>query len=1204
MKIRRWILSFICLILAVVQLATPITAAEEEASHNEALVLDEMAQSWIDTCTRNIEACKDGLDLYALGQPTEWHKEAVKKQFFDDILNGYKGSTAIQCNVDVDALNEALGGNTSLKADIHTYFSTNPDSEDPDERKLHTAAQSSIYAYVNKGEIADDVKLSDVIKENYSFFVGMIMCESAIESFEAALASTDLTAKRTHMLLGAFVGTIGCGMSVEDADAVIKNPDKTPQELMVEIAETGMDMVSDIAPQIGIAYETIKLTAEVGIKVLGMSGKLDALAGYIESPHTIQEDYCAYYNALSNQYGLYTYEISDYEVIMDEYNGFLLTKAEYQILDIPQALYTFPVTEFAGCFVKDADITEITIPSTIRSRALSHVVDNCDSLQKVYYNATNCKGWYLGYFFYDCDSHFDVIFGNGVTVIPERFIGSCGVKAVTFPEGITTIHAGALVNCPQLAWVSIPSTLTEFVIDYGGQSVIKNCPKLQTAIYKPVDVKNGYFGAIFEYCGNDAEEMVLIIDEDVTATPATFLKDCGVKEVTFPEGITLIREYAISQCTRLETITVPSTVTQFGDASVTDSVFSKCDSLKTVNYHAKNSVGEVRKVFKDIQSDFSLVFGEGIVEIPPNFISNCGISTVTFPEGLETIGSCCLVACNALTTVTVPSTVSSIGYHLVADCANIDTIYFNANCLKSGSTALIRNNGNLNDPKMRVILGENVTTVPENFIENCGITEFTYPQSVTAIHSDSLVGCTALKTVRIPASVTGIGCNIVSNCPSLTDLYYSPGNVQRLADASYLFNACGNTYGMRLHLAQDITALPKNFMVRCGVESVTIPDGVALIPEQAFTGCARLNSVTVGSKTTKIGTKAFQDCSALTALSLGNVTEIGTQTFSGCTGLTELLIPHSMQVISASAFYNCTGLTSVTYCGTPVDWCAVKINSGNSCLTNAHRAYHLWNASAGTAPRICSVCGGAETNYWILRVDSEISYSMTSDLYIDLKGFDLSGTLITNGYKIYGMDSVTDGYTRTGMGRFSCVDENDEAVVPEAQVRTDISGSVKRYLSILDNYGYSFHRFYLGITTVSLRPGDTGFGYKAVFYGDDMVIAQLDADNAFGFTLQLDDNTPLSVYKTRKSFVSGKTVTLRLSNYDVLRYGEAPLAARVMLRLSDGTIIESSQCTMTMRSMLETLNGMKLTASQLAAVKAMIEKYPIIKAWNTKNLYT
>ena len=251
---------------------------------------------------------------------------------------------------------------------------------------------------------------------------------------------------------------------------------------------------------------------------------------------------------------------------------------------------------------------------------------------------------------------------------------------------------------------------------------------------------------------------------------------------------------------------------------------------------------------------------------------------------------------------------------------------------------------------------------------------------------------------------------------------------------------------------------------------------------------------------------------------------------------------------------------------------------------------------------LCTGCGVLESYYWMLSADATANVVLEQDLYVDLNGYDLSGTIVTNGYEIYGMDSTTDSYSCEAIGYFNCVDENGNAIVPVTHFKSDINGSAKRYMTIKDENGYSFHRFYLGITHMNLRPGTTGVGYKAVFYGDEMVAANLDS---FGFTMTLGDCAPKTAMKAAGSFISGKSVTLRIDNYDVEKYGETDLAACAVLKLADGTVIESAAVTMTFRGLMEQLdaNYTALTAQQLNAVAEMIKKYAIIISWDLKNLF-
>ena len=84
--------------------------------------------------------------------------------------------------------------------------------------------------------------------------------------------------------------------------------------------------------------------------------------------------------------------------------------------------------------------------------------------------------------------------------------------------------------------------------------------------------------------------------------------------------------------------------------------------------------------------------------------------------------------------------------------------------------------------------------------------------------------------------------------------------------------------------------------------------------------------------------------------------------------------------------------------------------------------------------------------YMVLSKDTDVDLSLTQDLYVDLNGYSMNGTIQTNGFKVYGMDTSTDNYTCGNMGYFSCVDAEGNAIVPESNVKTDLSGEFMRYI--------------------------------------------------------------------------------------------------------------------------------------------------------------
>ena len=104
---------------------------------------------------------------------------------------------------------------------------------------------------------------------------------------------------------------------------------------------------------------------------------------------------------------------------------------------------------------------------------------------------------------------------------------------------------------------------------------------------------------------------------------------------------------------------------------------------------------------------------------------------------------------------------------------------------------------------------------------------------------------------------------------------------------------------------------------------------------------------------------------------------------------------------------------------------------------------------------------------------------------------------MSGGGALYGVDSATDMYTTDTMGRIT----GTVSCKVQTQFKTDVTGQVRRYMAIADDNGYTFHRFYLGITHMSLKPGANGVGYKAVFYGDEMVLSRV---TGYGYTLRFE----------------------------------------------------------------------------------------------------
>ena len=283
---------------------------------------------------------------------------------------------------------------------------------------------------------------------------------------------------------------------------------------------------------------------------------------------------------------------------------------------------------------------------------------------------------------------------------------------------------------------------------------------------------------------------------------------------------------------------------------------------------------------------------------------------------------------------------------------------------------------------------------------------------------------------------------------------------------------------------------------------------------------------------------------------------------------------------SEKYIYSDIGLVAVLD-GTNLKWAAAKAVDGNGI----HYASLQSAIDSGSA-------------YVKLIDDVTENVTISDTLYLDLNGKTLTGN-VTGAGTLYGMDTATDKYSTENMGRIT----GTVSCNVEKQFKTDVSGKIRRYMAIADENGYTFHRFWLGVTHINLKPGVVGVGYKAAIYGDEQVQAQV---TGYGYTLWIGENGKKLSAGKEGSFVSGKTVTARLQNFDVASYGEETIYGSVYLTLQDGTTIESASCSYTFRNLVEQIaaNASSYTDTQLSALRGMLERFESTTSrWNIQNLY-
>ena len=141
--------------------------------------------------------------------------------------------------------------------------------------------------------------------------------------------------------------------------------------------------------------------------------------------------------------------------------------------------------------------------------------------------------------------------------------------------------------------------------------------------------------------------------------------------------------------------------------------------------------------------------------------SGCsGLTSLTLPSSVTSIGDNAFSGCSGLTSLTLPSSVTWIGWDAFTGC--------------SGLTSLTIPSG--------------VTWIGYYAFEGCsGLTSLTIPSSVTSICGGAFYGCSGLTSLTIPSGVTSIGEMAFNGCSGLTSLTI-PSSVTSIGD--WAFKGC------------------------------------------------------------------------------------------------------------------------------------------------------------------------------------------------------------------------------------------------------------------------------------------------------------------------------------------------------------------------------------------------------------------------------
>ncbi|UTD12931.1 leucine-rich repeat protein [Treponema denticola] len=220
---------------------------------------------------------------------------------------------------------------------------------------------------------------------------------------------------------------------------------------------------------------------------------------------------------------------------------------------------------------------------------------------------------------------------------------------------------------------------------------------------------------------------------------------------------------------------------------------------------------------------------------------------------------------------------------------------------------------------------------------------------ITKIGNNAFSGCTNLKELELPNTLTEIGRSAFDRCPIETLVINCNITSSIIANLTHTNSVTNNmttliigegikeigshtTWGgnpifdignklKKVKLPESLTSIGFDTFCNCGeLVEINFPPNLEAIAGNdnwgAFRNCKKLSAVDLSSctKLTYIGSKTFFGCTALTGIDLSFCKELGSigyAAFEGCTSLKQIKLPEDITYISMNSFKKCKGLTKL-----------------------------------------------------------------------------------------------------------------------------------------------------------------------------------------------------------------------------------------------------------------------------------------------------
>lgn len=294
-----------------------------------------------------------------------------------------------------------------------------------------------------------------------------------------------------------------------------------------------------------------------------------------------------------------------------------------------------------------------------------------------------------------------------------------------------------------------------------------------------------------------------------------------------------------------------------------------CNVQVTSGYSEFTIEGTILKAYSGNAA--VVVVPEEVTDIGTVFMNNTYIQKVILPEGITQLANYAFYNCTNLAEINIPANVTTIGNYCFDYCGSLSTVIFEGTALTS-----IGNYSFAFTTSLKAIdLPEGLTTINTAAFNASGIEEIVMPSTLSVIGDGAFYYALALRSVTFNEGLENICREAFYGCSSLKEII----------------------------IPDSVTSISRYSVTSAGSTSSNY---------YTFAYCTSLERVVLGSNVTKIGKYAFYGCSSLKEIEWGGVTALYGYAFAAC-GFEELTLPEQITSFNTYAFADNVNLKKVYY---------------------------------------------------------------------------------------------------------------------------------------------------------------------------------------------------------------------------------------------------------------------------------------------------